>query len=1127
MQWPPLAPLTAMIYILGSVGLYHAQPDQQKVRQKVWVSRSCAFMIVALSMTKLAEHVFGWRWHFEMLGFQQPFNVYAVAQPVGLAPFTTIGLTMTGIALWMASCRRYRLIGTFQVLTVLIGLVGWLGFSHILYGGEPLFPFGPMTFGSSVCLLGLSLGLLNVREEGGVIQLLISESAGGLLARRLMLPAILIPFVVGWFRLKAQEAGWFGTEAGLALFALSNVALFSTLVLFTARAVHRNDVQRRQAEETNMRLAAIVESSHDAIIGKTLDGIITSWNSGAEKIFGYTARECIGKSVLMIFPPERFDEEPKILQRIRHGERVEHFDTIRVTKDGRRINVSATVSPVRDEKGNIVSASSIARDVTAEKQAELALRESEERLRIVTQNARVGLVLISQSRQYLFANAAYAEILNLPTPNITGQNIADVLADVYEKQIRPRLDQGFAGERVVYELQRTRPEGECFYLVRYEPIYVGEIVSHIMVVIIDITERKRAAETLRKSQEQLLSLVEQAPVSIAMLDREMRYIIASRSWITEFGRGQEKLAGMSHYDIYPDLPQEQKNIHQRGLAGEFLRNDEDLWVMADGQQRWLRWAVQPWRDGNGTIGGIIISAEEITKHKLAEQSLRESEEKFRQLAENINEVFWMSDLAKKQVLYVSPAFEKIWGQSCEKLYAAPETWLDAVHPEDREHIAKAAREKQTTGCYDEEYRIIRPDKQMRWIHDIAFPIRNAAGAVYRIVGTAEDITTRKTLEEQFRQAQKMESIGQLAGGVAHDFNNILAVIQMQSELLKSAQGTTPDQLEIINEIGTTVQRAASLTRQLLLFSRREVFQPREMDLSDSIANMTKMLRRILGEDIRMEFRLASQPMFVNADAGMMDQVLMNLTVNARDAMPNGGHLIIETSGVDIDEFAAAQSAQMRAGSFVRLSVSDSGCGIAPEILPRIFEPFFTTKDVGKGTGLGLATVFGIVHQHQGWINVYSEVGHGTTFRIYLPRLAKNGKAKVSDSPLASLPGGTETILLVEDDTSLRESVHKMLSRLGYRVLTASSGLKALDVWQQHHQEINLLLTDMVMPDGVNGKDLAQKISQENPKLKIIFMSGYSADVAGKDFPLKEGENFLTKPFRVINLAQTLRKVLDS
>jgi CheY-like chemotaxis protein len=277
----------------------------------------------------------------------------------------------------------------------------------------------------------------------------------------------------------------------------------------------------------------------------------------------------------------------------------------------------------------------------------------------------------------------------------------------------------------------------------------------------------------------------------------------------------------------------------------------------------------------------------------------------------------------------------------------------------------------------------------------------------------------------------------------------------------------------------------------------------------------------------MQLKLASEPMSVHADAGMMDQVLMNLVVNARDAMSKGGQLIIETSGANFDTVPAAQSPQARAGSFVCLTVSDNGSGIPAEFLSKIFEPFFTTKPVGKGTGLGLATVFGIVDQHQGWINVYSELNRGTTFRIYIPRLVRNATASAPKSPGGALPKGSETILLVEDDPALRASVRKALSQLGYRILEAPTGVKALEVWNQHESEIQLLLTDLVMPDGMTGKDLAERIHQKNPKLKVIYVSGYSAEVVGKDFPLNEGVNFLNKPFEPLKLAKIIRNILDS
>ena len=300
----------------------------------------------------------------------------------------------------------------------------------------------------------------------------------------------------------------------------------------------------------------------------------------------------------------------------------------------------------------------------------------------------------------------------------------------------------------------------------------------------------------------------------------------------------------------------------------------------------------------------------------------------------------------------------------------------------------------------------------------------------------------------------------------------------------------------------------------------------DLDLNQSINEMTKLLRRTIGEDIQLQFKFAMQPLFVHADASMLDQVLMNLAVNARDAMPKGGQLIIETSAVDFDESVRAKSVQACPGSFACLSVSDTGNGIPPEILPRIFEPFFTTKEVGKGTGLGLATVFGIVQQHQGWINVYSEPGRGTIFRIYLPRLAGTSGQKTEPAALTTLRGGDETILLVEDDAYLRDSVRQSLSQLGYRVLEAVNGIEALEIWKQHRDEIHLLLTDLVMPGGINGQELDERLLKENPKLKVIYASGYSTEVADKDSRLKEGDNFLSKPFEAHKLALVVRTCLD-
>jgi signal transduction histidine kinase/ActR/RegA family two-component response regulator len=406
------------------------------------------------------------------------------------------------------------------------------------------------------------------------------------------------------------------------------------------------------------------------------------------------------------------------------------------------------------------------------------------------------------------------------------------------------------------------------------------------------------------------------------------------------------------------------------------------------------------------------------------------------------------------------------------------------------------------------------------------PITDEAGRVTHFVAVKEDITGRKNLEAQLRHAQKMEAIGQLAGGVAHDFNNILAVIQMQTDLLRMAGDLKPEQTASAVEIEQAAERAASLTRQLLLFGRRQLMQARDIDLNDIVSNISKMLHRLLGEDIRIHLNYSPRHLLIHADAGMIDQVLLNLAINSRDAMPNGGRLVVETSRIDLSERQTALIPNAKPGSYACLTVMDNGTGIKPEDLPHIFEPFFTTKDVGKGSGLGLATVFGIVEQHRGWIDVISTPGIGTTFRIHLPLLASHAPPKARHPALTASRGGTETILVAEDDSSLRILIRFVLTRLGYRMIEAPTGIDALHVWQENRDTIQLLLTDLVMPDGMSGIELAQRIKEDAPQMKVIYMSGYSPEIAAKNVSLHEGVDFLAKPFHAHELAEIIREALD-
>jgi CheY-like chemotaxis protein len=372
----------------------------------------------------------------------------------------------------------------------------------------------------------------------------------------------------------------------------------------------------------------------------------------------------------------------------------------------------------------------------------------------------------------------------------------------------------------------------------------------------------------------------------------------------------------------------------------------------------------------------------------------------------------------------------------------------------------------------------------------------------------------------------MEAIGQLAGGVAHDFNNILAAIMMQADLASSAGDMPSETREMLDEIRRASERAANLTRQLLAFSRRQVMQPRVLDLNEVVTNLAKMLQRILGEDIRLQFNLHPLPLFTRADAGMLDQVLLNLVVNARDAMPSGGSLAINTRTTVLSERLAAEIPESSPGPYVCVSVTDTGRGIEPELLSRIFEPFFTTKEPGKGTGLGLATVFGIIKQHNGALKVESAVNTGTTIEFLLPAVDQIKEREGSASVRAAPRGGTETILLVEDDPAVRTLTRIVFENKGYKVLEADTGPAALEVWESSGGAVDLLFTDLVMPEGVSGHALAAELQSRKPGLKVIFTSGYSADIAGRELELKAGQNFIQKPASPTALLEIVRHSLD-
>ena len=530
---------------------------------------------------------------------------------------------------------------------------------------------------------------------------------------------------------------------------------------------------------------------------------------------------------------------------------------------------------------------------------------------------------------------------------------------------------------------------------------------------------------------------------------------------------------------------------------------------------------------------IVTVVRDITKRKEAEEALRRSEARLNEAQRKARIGSWELDFSmhndvEEKSLSWSDELFRIFGYEPGAVTVTPELFFRKVHADDRQRIKEAMAETLHHGrTYSIHHRIVLSDGTERVIHEQADVIRDpGTGRALRMVGTAQDITERLKLEEQLRQSQKMEAIGQLSGGVAHDFNNLLTVIKGHIGLLR-AKGQVPLEItDSIQQIDEAANRAANLTRQLLTFSRQEVIQPTDLNLNGIVSNLAKMLRRLLSESIEMTVDCARVPLPIRADEGMVEQVLLNLVVNARDAMPKGGRLGITSTAVDLDETMVPAMPQGRAGAFACLAVSDTGTGIAPEILSRIFDPFFTTKEAGKGTGLGLATVYGVMQQHGGWITVESSLGHGATFRAYFPRQAAPLFAMAAANHGDAMPGGHEAILLVEDEVAVREVTRAALLGLGYRVFIAPSGLEALQVWEARKEEISLLLTDLVMPDGITGRDLAVRLRESKPGLCVIYMSGYSDDILAGNLAPNEEMNYLPKPFDLGTLARIVRNSLD-
>jgi PAS domain S-box-containing protein len=638
-----------------------------------------------------------------------------------------------------------------------------------------------------------------------------------------------------------------------------------------------------------------------------------------------------------------------------------------------------------------------------------------------------------------------------------------------------------------------------------------------------LADRDRAIGALGESEARLSSTLCSLDDLVFVLDRE--------DCFQEFRQpGRERVLllppdrfrGQHFRDV---LPPDQATQLARALealkaTGEAQQVDYSLGLV--GQQSWWSAKVSRLDAGDGQREGTVIVARDISDRKRAEQALQARQARldslFRAAPVGIGLVIDRVLTEVNQTLCEMLGYraEELLGQSSRMLYPTQEEF-DAVGRDEYRQIAERGVGTVETRWQRRDGRVI--DILLSSCPLVATDL--SAGVTF----TALDITERRRAEAALRQAQKMEAIGQLAGGVAHDFNNILTGVLMQVSLLQDEPDLSDPLRNALVELETQAQRAASLTRQLLLFGRREVMQLQPIDLNARLESSKQMLQRLIEEHITIRFEPGAGLPAIDADPGMIEQVVVNLCVNARDAMPSGGVLTIATDLVPVGEGEVRRNPHARVGPFVCLAVADTGCGMDQAVVEHIFEPFFTTKEVGKGTGLGLATVFAIVQQHRGWVDVSSVVCEGTVFRVYFPVRPEPAGAPQRVAAAAAAPGGTETILLVEDDPSVRRLFVRVLQSKGYRVIEAANGIEALGEWARLRDEIDLLLSDIVMPEGLTGLELAERLRSERPGLKVVLMSGYSADLVTKGTP-GEAVVYLPKPCERELLARTLRECLD-
>jgi len=885
------------------------------------------------------------------------------------------------------------------------------------------------------------------------------------------------------------------------------------------------------------RYKNILDSMEVAYYEVDLKGNFTFFNPSAVKNLGYTDEEMMGMNFRQYMDKENVGRVfNSFHQAYLTGKNIRRFEWEIRNKNGKIMCVESSVSLMRDERNNPVGFRGVVYDITERKKTEDLVREIAEKYRSLLENIETAYFEVDLKGNYTYFNDVLCRRLGYSREELMDMNYRayskpeniEIIKRIYEEIYctgKPKTMVNYEvfkkdGSRMIIEQSISLMRGPT-----------GEPVG-FQGVARDITERINTEETIKRSEEKYRRILASIEDGYYELDLRGNFTFFNDAGYRILGYEPDELRGMN-YRAYTSPQTAQRlyeafhRIYETGGAETML--DYEV-IRKDGTTRYHEMSAGLLRSASGEPVGFHLLARDISKRKEAEEALRRSEEKYRTILETMEEGYFEVGLGGT-ITFTNDAATRLLGFTRDEIIG--KNYRKYHSPDEAGQLYEVFHRIYETGKPEFllDYEVKRKDGSVRNHQLNAALLRDASGKPKGFRILARDVTERKRvekekaqLEEQLLQAQKMESVGRLAGGVAHDFNNMLGVILGYAELIKLRLPEHDPLLKDVLEIEKAATRSRDLTGQLLAFSRKQIIAPVPVDLNELVMNTKKTLSRLIGEDVDLQFYPARDLWKIKFDPSQVQQILINLAANARDAMPDGGKLTVETANIYLNEAYCKMHIGFSPGHYVLLGVSDDGAGMDKETLQHLFEPFFTTKEPGRGTGLGLATVYGIVKQNSGFVNVYSEPGKGTTFKIYIPRSLEEGDMqKEAEEELVA--SGSGTVLLVEDDDMVRGMTSEMLEASGYTVVASGNPAEAESLCENDDVHIDLLLTDVVMP-GMSGKELRDRIQAQRPGMKVLFMSGYTSNVIVHRGVLEEGVNFIQKPFSMSDLARKAREAMS-